>query len=565
MPPNIVESWRRSDFYGVDYSRPQLPYRGETAPAGSALAQLSSPVLDRMLDQIGDEPVGIVLADRVGSLTHRGAGQRRLLSTMDNHQIDLGFNLAESEIGTNGVGTSLETKRPTLVVGDQHYLESLKSFSCANAPIVHPITNRLEGTVGLLCGADNAANPLLLPAASMLASQIRQLLLDHARPEERALLDQFLLARKRTNDAVVTMNADVLIASPAAQPLLIDFDQARLWDHVVRALQQGQPGQTELPDKGGQPIRLRCRPVHLSGKFVGAVVEFLAESPPASRAKHSPPRRLPGLVGRSVPWQGVVRQSHSSAHGGRPVLFVGERGTGRLAIAKATATLAAAGTVKVVDSSYILIDGRRAWLRGLRNALRSENTVIIRHADRLPTDIAEATAALLDDAPSTARLLGTSEVATSQQAGVAAVLDRLGGFRIEVPPLRHRRDDISVLALAFLDGHGHQSIPDDFARLLYSQPWPGNLVELHQTLKVAVAKSGNQALALHHLPKRLSAHARRPALHGLRQQEADAIIEALATTEGNKHEAARLLGISRATLYRRINSYRLDPDNLTPY
>ncbi|HDH02807.1 MAG TPA: hypothetical protein ENH15_01010, partial [Actinobacteria bacterium] len=285
---NIIESWRRSDFYGVDASRPELPYRGEAAPSGTALAQLSSPVLDRTLEQVSEDPVGIVLADRDGTITHRGAGQRLLLAAMDDNQIEVGFNLAESEVGTNGVGTSLETKRPTVVVGEEHYLDAYKSFSCANAPIVHPITNRIEGTVGLVCGAGDAANPLLLPTATLMASQIRQLLLDQARPEERALLEQFLLARKTNSAAVATMNRTVLIATASVQPLLLGLDQAELWDHVEGALRQDQPGDTELSAPSGRSIRLRCRPVLLGGDVVGAVVEFSNPPQPSARPKQTP-------------------------------------------------------------------------------------------------------------------------------------------------------------------------------------------------------------------------------------------------------------------------------------
>jgi transcriptional regulator of acetoin/glycerol metabolism len=94
---------------------------------------------------------------------------------------------------------------------------------------------------------------------------------------------------------------------------------------------------------------------------------------------------------------------------------------------------------------------------------------------------------------------------------------------------------------------------------LYRQPWPGNVTELRQALRSAHARAGTEALTVRHLPRHVQREPNRRPLHGLRQQEADAIVAAISST-ATRADAARQLGISRATLFRRIKAYGLDLD-----
>ena len=115
---DMAAARRRSALYGLDPTTSEIPHLGEPRPAGDALRRLSAPVLDRLLSQIEDTSLAVVLADREGRMTHRDAATARTLAAMDDRSLDVGSSLAESDVGTNGVGTSLETKRPAMVVGE---------------------------------------------------------------------------------------------------------------------------------------------------------------------------------------------------------------------------------------------------------------------------------------------------------------------------------------------------------------------------------------------------------------------------------------------------------------
>jgi DNA-binding NtrC family response regulator len=139
---------------------------------------------------------------------------------------------------------------------------------------------------------------------------------------------------------------------------------------------------------------------------------------------------------------------------------------------------------------------------------------------------------------------------------------RLNVVRIQVPPLRGRREDTVKLAEGFLKTysakHGRPACeftPQALA-LLEAYDWPGNVRELANTIERAVIVADGQRIEESHLPQPLRASAAR-SRKGERQRtlaelEADYIAETLEAARGNKSEAARILGISRKNLYEKL-------------
>jgi transcriptional regulator with AAA-type ATPase domain len=148
-------------------------------------------------------------------------------------------------------------------------------------------------------------------------------------------------------------------------------------------------------------------------------------------------------------------------------------------------------------------------------------------------------------------------------AGTHALMDELGQLRLEVPPLRYRRDDIPAIATHFARNSGLR--PDRFQpevhQLLLRYAWPGNCRELRGVVVdacTAAAASGAPAVGLQHIPVEVRRRASRRPLSPLEQAEADAILAALLACGHNKLHAAALLQISRPRLYRKMRAYGLD-------
>jgi len=147
------------------------------------------------------------------------------------------------------------------------------------------------------------------------------------------------------------------------------------------------------------------------------------------------------------------------------------------------------------------------------------------------------------------------------------LLYRIRVARVQLPPLRERREDIPLLTEFFMrelcaqTGKKISDIENQTLRMLTDHHWPGNVRELKNALEFAIIRCRTSALQVKDLPPEITEIRTRSS--GARPYETDSertrIIEALEATNGKRLEAAALLGISRATLYRRMKACFLDP------
>ncbi len=147
---------------------------------------------------------------------------------------------------------------------------------------------------------------------------------------------------------------------------------------------------------------------------------------------------------------------------------------------------------------------------------------------------------------------------------------RLNVIRIELPALRHRSEDIPLLVKHFIEKFADsakrnvEGIQDEALAALKSYDWPGNIRELEHTIERAVLLGRGALVGVEDLPGHLvacgeSAIVLAQALakqFTLRDLEREYIGKVLETTHGNKTEAARILGVDRTTLYRKLEEYK---------
>jgi len=142
---------------------------------------------------------------------------------------------------------------------------------------------------------------------------------------------------------------------------------------------------------------------------------------------------------------------------------------------------------------------------------------------------------------------------------------RLNVVNIELPPLRERREDISLLAQHFLKKFAVENQKEiagfspETTDFLLRYDWPGNVRELENTIERAVILAQNPVIEVADLTQQnlMPAHPISPAI-SLKQVEKNHILNVLTETGGNYTEAARILGISRMTLYNKAKAYRLN-------
>src|SRR6267154_2323923 len=150
---------------------------------------------------------------------------------------------------------------------------------------------------------------------------------------------------------------------------------------------------------------------------------------------------------------------------------------------------------------------------------------------------------------------------------------RLNVVQLKLPPLRYRKSDIPILVTAFLEkfsdpqGPG-RTISEDAMRRLIAYDWPGNVGELENAIERAVALGSGPILQVADLPSNLQypSTARVPEkdeILPLEELERRAILRTLRETGGDKLSAARMLGIGKTTLYRKLKQYHMETEAST--
>jgi DNA-binding NtrC family response regulator len=260
-----------------------------------------------------------------------------------------------------------------------------------------------------------------------------------------------------------------------------------------------------------------------------------------------------------------MAQARTLSDRGLPLLIVGEEGVGKVALVREVFVGEhGRGEVTVFDARAQSVDGTSVWVKRLGRALGADGgVVVVRHIEALDSSAARAACGLVDayaDGP--VRLVGTmtDDAAT---AAYQPLVDRFAVASIRIPPLRDRMQDLPALLVSLTERHSTPGsrpprwLPDAI-QTLTRLDWPANVRQLENVVRRVLATRGDTGIAARDLPEEIRGQAPRRRLSHLERVELDAIMTALQQSRGNKSEAAAFLGISRATLYRKIRTFGIN-------
>jgi two-component system response regulator HydG len=303
-----------------------------------------------------------------------------------------------------------------------------------------------------------------------------------------------------------------------------------------------------------------------------------------------------GLIGVSAKMQRVYKMIEKVSQHKHPVLILGESGTGKELVARSIHFLGirqnkpfvpvdCSGLVATLIESELFghVKGAFTGAQHARTGLLEAGnggTVFLDEIGDLPLDLQSKLLRVLQERE--IRPVGGIErvridlriiAATNRDLESAA---RTGAFRqdlyfrlnvvqIKLPPLRERKSDIPLLVNSFLEKFGDperpiRTISEDAMRRLMAYDWPGNVRELENAVERAVALGSGPILHIGDLPSNLQQDSNEKTLDSnelttLDEVERRFIFRALRETNGDKLAAARLLGIGKTTLYRKLKQY----------
>jgi len=311
-----------------------------------------------------------------------------------------------------------------------------------------------------------------------------------------------------------------------------------------------------------------------------------------------------GIVGRAPAMRQIIQQIEQVASLDIPVLISGETGTGKDLVANAIHEISprdsgpfvainCGALTESILTSQLFGHKRGAFTgaiddqKGLFEA-GSGGTVFLDEIGDMPLDLQASLLRVLDSKEVVRlgesqprrvdfRLVSASNKDLQQLMAEGLFREdlfyRIRGLDIRMPPLRHRREDIPLLLnhFAAIDAMITGTEPAHFTNnaiaTLMRYRWPGNVRQLRSAVSYAVLHSSRDTLRLTDLPPEITADST-PAKHAAnssngidapaRLSPKEELLKALEVAEGNRSQAAKILGISRATLYRRLERHGIN-------
>ena len=319
------------------------------------------------------------------------------------------------------------------------------------------------------------------------------------------------------------------------------------------------------------------------------------------------------LIGQSQPMEKLFRMVSKVAYTSHPVLILGESGTGKELVARAIHSNGphAARPFIPVDCGSLLpalieselfghVKDAFPGALGAKLGLLSTaggGTVFLDEISELPLDLQAKLLRALHEkevrpvgstvpVPMDARILAATSRDLPAMVDVGRfrkdLFYRLNVVNIRIPPLRERSSDVPLLAAHVLERISRErgisyTLSDDALRLMDGYDWPGNVRELEHAIERACALSSGPVVHLSDLPSHLQEHRfqSRPEPLSIAaaeetfrvvpmvELERQAILSTLRQLNGDKLRAAKLLGIGKTTLYRKLKEYGLHDDPIS--
>jgi DNA-binding NtrC family response regulator len=307
------------------------------------------------------------------------------------------------------------------------------------------------------------------------------------------------------------------------------------------------------------------------------------------------------IIGRAPEMDKLYRIIAKAAHSAHPVLILGESGTGKEMVARAIhysgpyrdkpfIPVDCGSLVPTLIESELFGYVKGAFTGAMQSkagllAIAEGGTVFLDEVGELPVDLQAKMLRALQEkeirpvgstktSPINIRILAATnrdlENAVAHGSFRRDLYFRLNVLSLRIPPLRERRQDIPLLAGHILErlsqnsGRAHE-ISDDAMRALLAYDWPGNVRELENCLERCCAITSGEVIhmvdlptAITGAPARLVAQAEESRILPLVDLEKQTILSAIAQLNGDKLMAARMLGIGKTTLYRKLKEYGAD-------
>lgn len=629
----ILESWKRCRSYGLD---PHIGLivtdlseedKKRIITENMALIETARPFLKSLFEVIKSLEMVVFLTDRNGFILE-SLGDGAIWDYCQAKNAVMGSSFHEKHCGTNAPALALRQDRPFQMMAEEHYIKIVHLATCAAAPI-HDEHGSVIGSLDITAAYEvGLKHPhtlgMIVAAAQVIENQLRL-----KKELERSFLawEYLRAATESMTTGLIVFDRDLVIThmNPAAERILgvsattLPVGAQRIQgiiknEVILNAVHNGE----ELSDHETilkESIRkTRClvslKPIsNLHGERMGSVlfvkelrlVQELVQKVTGLKAHYT----FADIKGQSREIKETLSLAKTVAKSPSNVVLVGESGTGKEMLAQSIhnagpwpegpflAINCAALPHDLIESELFGYEAGTftGGLRGGKSGkleLAGTGTLFLDEVNGMSLAMQSKLLRVLEE-KRFQRLGGKSNLHLRARIMAAANRDlreeidngnfrsdlyyRLNVFEIRVPPLRERKGDIGLLALAFTKqisrslGKTVKGITPEAVARLKANPWPGNVRELKNWIERAVNLTEGSLLAPADfpaqegppVPRRDAAPppAQDPVSFPLADVEREMIRQVLRSCGGNMTETAKRLGIGRATLYRKLKKHGL--------
>ncbi len=309
-----------------------------------------------------------------------------------------------------------------------------------------------------------------------------------------------------------------------------------------------------------------------------------------------------GIIGRTPVMQSLYEHIESVASLDTPVMILGESGTGKEMVAKAlheTGNRASNPFIKVncaALSENILESELFGHVKGAYTGAEADRigrfeaahqgTIFLDEIGDIPLSVQIKLLRVLEE--KMIQRVGTNKsisidvrIITATNKNLEKMIEegtfredlffRINVFPLTCPPLRQRKDDITLISQHFITLHAEKTgknilgFTPEAMRIMVAYRWPGNIRELRNSIEYAFVLARGKSIGIEHLPEKIKNY-EPPSANSMKkeenkgvvrvgQTEKEMLIDALQQADGNQTKAAEILGVSRITVWKRIKKY----------
>jgi transcriptional regulator of acetoin/glycerol metabolism len=577
LPDVIEQSWKRclADYKLLPDALPKASVLTHSElrmqmEEREEFMRVAEPEIERLFRKLVDSEYIVSLASSQGAMVLFRCDYQ-YLSDLAVSGVIPGSIWTEEQQGTNGVGTGLRLGKPLIIAGSEHYGTAVQRLTCLTAPVLGR-HGEIESIVNVTTSrpADDRMNQMVQKIVERSALRIENGYFGQM--NRRNLMLRILDGGEGSDIAeegrlALDENGRVIDGSSLTQRLL-GQDVGKLLGQSAEDLFELDQSISEI--RPNAPITL-----HYQGRRLQAMLSLpdrvsRYSSSLVAEPANTPALRTVDLAEEALRINPILSQALDRARrllaAGLPLAITGETGAGKTAFAKSVARCCFGE-----DSEIVFIDCASLQSQGDLGLLLHErlsggkSCLLVDRIDEMDEASQTALLAVLEnDRQAGANGIGVIVISTHDLDHLVRenrmrvdLAHRLKGGQVGLPPLRCVPDLEETIVELFRNerealGKPNLELEGDARLVLLHYHWPGNLRELRNTLRHAVALADGKQIGLEHLPDNIVEELSRKDLTARSQSEASKIEAALRYNGGNVSLTARYLGVSRATLYRKI-------------